>query len=47
MLVASPSNQILSVYSDVFAQPFPGTDNEALRHDAESATVTRAIDTVI
>jgi hypothetical protein len=33
--------------SDVFAQPFPGTDNEALRLDAESATVTRAIDTVI
>jgi hypothetical protein len=45
MLVASPRNQIH--LSDVFAQPFPGTDNEALRLDAESATVTRAIDTVI
>jgi hypothetical protein len=44
-LVARPRNQIH--LSDVFAQPFPGADNEALRLDAESATVTRAIDTVI
>jgi hypothetical protein len=43
----TPELQIPFRLSDVFAQPFPGTDNEALRLDAESVTVTRAIDTVI